>query len=779
MEAVDGAVVAASSAKGRLDKLVPAARHPGAISVRENWERRERAAAQLDRSSRPREVTPSRHGSSNCGCFSWWWSGGLKLRAALEEDNAHLRQNADRLRALAQLCGASDNDIRAAEGLGLSWAEAVAPSTHLDVSHVSSLEAVPTLPCVLVTDIGGDLGDDLAAVLLRHVMEMGKIQLQTAIVNGPSPHERARLMRGTLDTLGLHSVPVGVGTDGGRDCSGGSDFRGDWSDTYVPTKQSQVAKSLLSGRRLLHLTFLRAPEKSLVLLVLSSPKDVALFLRDNADLFCAKIRCVVATVDLAPHREHYLCPDLEFKYNAADQPSARFLYRRLQELRVPLVCVDSTAAKAAPAPRAALDALAELGSPIGWRVRSLERRRLRRLWREACVEDGRSTDVASRRREFREAFGDGRRPEQHEEDIWESVCHLEYVELVAVVAAVPELRRRYVPRPERREVDGVEHLVITADSVSPELGASLREWLPAGIAMGTVRRPEIIIITDPGQDLDDEMTLILLRALVEDGLVDCEAVICNLKPARRRALLARGTLDELGLHHVKVGVGSDGGSEKHRDTFSSSITSQYVPKDMEFVDGQVLLRSLYAVAPEGGLQLLLISALTDVAVFVRDNEALFVAKTRSVTVMGGVEAFDPRDDAPLVPDTAANNIYDFEAAKFTYRRIQELGVPLVVLSRYAAYKCPMLRTIYDDLAWTGMKVGQRLQEAQRNSMEDLWRRAVLPPDDQRRLGLPSRCDKAWFCETFCQGRGLDRDRSDTIWDLVVSFNMCAVCPLLL
>jgi hypothetical protein len=27
--------------------------------------------------------------------------------------------------------------------------------------------------------------------------------------------ERARLVRGTLDTLGLHDTPVGIGTDGG------------------------------------------------------------------------------------------------------------------------------------------------------------------------------------------------------------------------------------------------------------------------------------------------------------------------------------------------------------------------------------------------------------------------------------------------------------------------------------------------------------------------------------------------------------------------------------
>ena len=79
----------------------------------------------------------------------------------------------------------------------------------------------------------------------------------------------------------------------------------------------------------------------------------------------------------------------------------------------------------------------------------------------------------------------------------------------------------------------------------------------SGITLNsTLCQPEIIVVSDPGQDLDIEM-LILLRALIEEGLVNCEADP-NLQPANRRALL-RGTLDCLGLQQVMVGVGSDGG----------------------------------------------------------------------------------------------------------------------------------------------------------------------------------------------------------------------------
>lgn len=34
-----------------------------------------------------------------------------------------------------------------------------------------------------------------------------------------------------------------------------------------------------------------------------------------------------------------------------------------------------------------------------------------------------------------------------------------------------------------------------------------------------------------------------------------------------------------------------------------------------------------------------------------------------------------------------------------------------------------------------------------------------------------RCDKPWFCSTFCDGAGMQRDASEPIWDLIVKFNM--------
>ena len=70
---------------------------------------------------------------------------------------------------------------------------------------------------------------------------------------------------------------------------------------------------------------------------------------------------------------------------------------------------------------------------------------------------------------------------------------------------------------------------------------------------------QLLVICDPGQDLDDELMLLSMSALIAFGLVKCLGVITTLGPAAARATLARGMLDVLGLQDaVPVAVGTDG-----------------------------------------------------------------------------------------------------------------------------------------------------------------------------------------------------------------------------
>ena len=176
---------------------------------------------------------------------------------------------------------------------------------------------------------------------------------------------------------------------------------------------------------------------------------------------------------------------------------------------------------------------------------------------------------------------------------------------------------------------------------------------------------------------------------------------------------------------MPVGFGTDGGDSdaKHKDNFSD--TAPYMPthpseRSLTIETGRTLLHRVFRKASPGSLTLLLISSIKvsplacitysphssvilihgqDAALFLRDNTKLFKDRVKEVVIMGGVQY--PVEGEFLIPDTAANNQFDPEAAAYFYRRCQELCVPLVIVSRLAAYTCPVPRQIYDDLAQTG------------------------------------------------------------------------------
>jgi hypothetical protein len=89
------------------------------------------------------------------------------------------------------------------------------------------------------------------------------------------------------------------------------------------------------------------------------------------------------------------------------------------------------------------------------------------------------------------------------------------------------------------------------------------------------------------------------------------------------------------------------------------------------------------------------------------------------------------------------------------------------------------------MALSGSSIGWRLRNVQRNTIEGLWRRACAPPGSAERKGLPDRCDRTWFVQTFCGGEDDPSSRGeDPIWHLVTSFMqydsvaLCAAVPAL-
>ena len=102
------------------------------------------------------------------------------------------------------------------------------------------------------------------------------------------------------------------------------------------------------------------------------------------------------------------------------------------------------------------------------------------------------------------------------------------------------------------------------------------------------------------------MTMVLMRSLQENGLVQCKGAVATLAPSRARARLVRGTLNELGLGQVPVATGTDGGFTKYTASFEETSRDYIAPDDDSFDDtrGIDLLKQLYESASDNSLELL-------------------------------------------------------------------------------------------------------------------------------------------------------------------------------
>lgn len=269
---------------------------------------------------------------------------------------------------------------------------------------------------------------------------------------------------------------------------------------------------------------------------------------------------------------------------------------------------------------------------------------------------------------------------------------------------------------------------VAYESGSSEAPTALRSHQAENVSPGGTASDAvpIVLITDPGADLDDEvrrplrtprdaratlphlcrhltryhesckpsqMAMILICNLESLGLVRMCCAVANLQPAFDRARLTRGTLDVLGMFDCPVGIGTDGGEggAHYNDTFSETGESYMPPSHSlrahALQPGRKLLHTVFSEAASHSLTVVLISSLKDIALFLRDNEQLFVDKCAEVVIMGGVRSGKSAGGF-LVPDTAHNNEFDKGAADFFYFRCQQVRINNVSTFEYANYIAP-------------------------------------------------------------------------------------------
>jgi len=298
-------------------------------------------------------------------------------------------------------------------------------------------------------------------------------------------------------------------------------------------------------------------------------------------------------------------------------------------------------------------------------------------------------------------------------------------------------------------------------AVSPPITLAADQARAVGFLLDV--RPQapapLFLFTDPNKDPDDLSVLVLAAELAEQGFIDIRCVVTTLgdrETRLRRARFAKDVLEGLGLDGVEVGVGGDYGfevkgadgkldlraTEARRKDHQVFIDTPFGhPRGEVSTDGVALLESELTRVADRSVVLLVNAGMADLAALLRNAPELVKNKTAKVVIMGGVE---PTVDELGFVDAdrrAYNNTTHQPSADYVYARVQEFGIPLVVVAKEAAYAAAAPRGFYEGMAATGHPIGVYLRDQQKRSLQNLW-------SGIQQGHMPPSLTTEWFFETF-------------------------------
>jgi len=307
------------------------------------------------------------------------------------------------------------------------------------------------------TDIGRDVDDELALVLLS-ALKRKHILNPVAVITTLSPQrDRAHLARGSMDAMGMPDVPVGIGSRGG--VAEGVDL-----DVYGSNYSRSSPCIFESGIELVYRALVSVPPKSAVMLCIASLADMATFMRQHEDLFTSKVKEVVlmggvVSTELGEH----LRPDSAYNNNC-DISSARFVYKRCQELSVPTATLSRWAAYGCPIPPKLLDEIAKTEHMVATNIRSVSKLSIDQLWNKVILhaDDPRREKLPNRcdiSWFCRTFMSKGEISKEWTSSVWTLVKKLNMYDPLAVLLCVPAYRAKHFGW-KTKVVNGVSHVVV-------------------------------------------------------------------------------------------------------------------------------------------------------------------------------------------------------------------------------------------------------------------------------------------------------------------------------
>ena len=681
-------------------------------------------------------------------------------------------------------------------------------SEWLDALRAAGSDSAEVGSCIdmlMVGDFGKDLDDEKAlamAVALRRTGLVGKLSVMT---NFGDSLQRARLAKGTAIALGAHDVRVAKGSDAGKTDAPAHNIE----DVSYLAPDSELEN--ISGHELAFSAMRESRETGhkLTIVCCSAMTDLAELIQDERweELAPGTVSHIVHMGGVSEDREGQVHMDPDANNNSVDPDSAKFVYNTLRDdLRFWFIVVTRHAAAECQLSRSAFDGSSH---PVALRMTAAHQPALQKLWvrvHQTEVERLLAGDTMPMTRNaewFRSNFLEPSTPRTlgKGDDIWPYVRGFnEYDGLTTVVAATithPELFTMFftpykcpgshtlvVGRSARehgvtygRKVSEMLHYLM-ATSMGPGSG----EWFGR---LCDHQRPgqnheaaglDMLLVGDFGKDQDDEKALVMAVAMRRTGLIGNLTILSNLGDSKMRGRLAKGTLNALGAHDVRVASGTDGGragEEIHDYEFDAC---SYLAPDSELDPRggcDVAFEAISGSRAAGHkVTIVCCSSMTDMANLIQDErwEQLAPGTVSHVAVMGGVKK-DLSDGQLRMDPESANNAFDLASAEVVYSRLQaDDRFDLIVVTRFAATACQLPKKAFDG---SPHPIAQRLTAVARPSLQMLWARTHRTKEERQKMrdGLPMSRDPVWFWKTFLLPTSpTDLGPKDDIWPYVRGFN---------
>ncbi|MCC4602417.1 type III secretion system effector XopQ [Xanthomonas campestris] len=235
---------------------------------------------------------------------------------------------------------------------------------------------------VLFTDPNKDPDDVVAYTIGKHLQVAGFVRLtDVAVTLGDASvrEERARLAKGVFNQLQLPEVRVSRGQDYPMTAKQAKDHAKFLQEGNV--LRADPAEVCGNSLQALRQRLMQAPQ-GLDMVVIAGMTDAHALVDAHPDLVRERVKRITIMGGVEPDKDDdgHVRPDARAYNNATDLDAARGLYRKAQQLHIPLRIVTKEAAYKTAVSPAFYEALAQSRHSVGSYLKDVQKNALNGLW---------------------------------------------------------------------------------------------------------------------------------------------------------------------------------------------------------------------------------------------------------------------------------------------------------------------------------------------------------------------------------------------------------------